>query len=878
MKNLLTCCFIIAALGVFAQRTPHPVLIKKSASNASKQFGQLAGGTILFSEDFESGTAFPLNGITVKTKSNDGGYKIGSTADASAGQAWKVPSASKIAYTSDDKCNCNKSADSLFLPSLNLSTNTAYQLVVDVYFNSFSVNESAKVLVKNGGIVKELKSITSQGNWQKLTIPLFGLSGSTQIILSYSDGGTWGSGLAVDNIAVCEPSEGVNLALERVYLNDLNPSNFYSQIPAHQASKTPIDIDVNVLNLGRFSATKSAVKLDLSGYGSLSSKSDEFSLLANEDTLLNLKERFLAANGVGAYNFNLVVESDSIETNTDKDTFRFDIDVTDTVYSRVGNEVPVAGFWYGPGVNYDLSSLIEMKAPDTATSISVFIDEYAKVGAQFDVIILNEFFQSRVIPQVFPQLDQDIAITAKHLGKWNTFKIPPTPMPIGNYYIGIKSKTDSVIVGVSGSRAQNGISIVNIGTGHTQSEYLPLVKLNTSKPICDLQISSQTVNPSCGSNNGSINLTVLGANGSLSYQWGTTNPGDTNSTISSLSAGNYVVTVSDSLGCSEVYHKAVVNFGAPLISVKKVLDENCFNDNNGEITIDIIPRGVGPFTIKWSNGKTDTNLTGLSSGNYFVTVTNSSNPACVSARRVTVKGPKAPLSVDFETIDNFCFNDKNGRIQANVKGGVPSYQYTWEDTSFKTNVVSGVESGMYLLTVTDTNNCALVDSIEIKGTPRIVVSSSVNDTGGTANISVEVKGGSEPFIYAWSGPTGFRNPGTKDLTDLRIRGQYTLSVTDKNGCTIKDISNIQGSVQVMSFDKSNSIKVFPNPSNRSISVDLVEMMDVSYRLSDISGKTVYSEDLGSVAHFSIENQNAGIYFLNVMANGELFNVKLVFTK
>ena len=64
-----------------------------------------------------------------------------------------------------------------------------------------------------------------------------------------------------------------------------------------------------------------------------------------------------------------------------------------------------------------------------------------------------------------------------------------------------------------------------------------------------LVASSTSVQATCNEANGSINLTVLGGTAPYSYQWSN---GQTTATAVGLSAGTYVVTVTDGLGCEAV--------------------------------------------------------------------------------------------------------------------------------------------------------------------------------------------------------------------------------------------------------------------------------------------------------------------------------------
>ncbi len=52
---------------------------------------------------------------------------------------------------------------------------------------------------------------------------------------------------------------------------------------------------------------------------------------------------------------------------------------------------------------------------------------------------------------------------------------------------------------------------------------------------------------------------------------------------------------------------------------------------------------------------------------------------------------------------------------------------------------------------------------------------------GTILLNNAVSGGTQPYTYSWSGPNGY-TAQTKDIGGLKT-GQYTVTVTDANGCT-----------------------------------------------------------------------------------------------
>ena len=78
-----------------------------------------------------------------------------------------------------------------------------------------------------------------------------------------------------------------------------------------------------------------------------------------------------------------------------------------------------------------------------------------------------------------------------------------------------------------------------------------------------LSLSASVTNAICdGGSDGSIDLTASGVSGSYTYSW---DNGSTSEDLSGLSAGTYVVTVTDSWGCIEAL-TVVVGDGSPIVT------------------------------------------------------------------------------------------------------------------------------------------------------------------------------------------------------------------------------------------------------------------------------------------------------------------------
>jgi hypothetical protein len=122
---------------------------------------------------------------------------------------------------------------------------------------------------------------------------------------------------------------------------------------------------------------------------------------------------------------------------------------------------------------------------------------------------------------------------------------------------------------------------------------------------------------SCTSASGSATVVASGGSESgFAYLWSN---GDTSSTLTDLSAGTYIVTVSDNSGCTTVTD---ITVGQPYQIQVTVDATNATSGNNGSVDIANVTEGIAPYTYVWSNGDTSQDASQLAPGKYTVTVTD----------------------------------------------------------------------------------------------------------------------------------------------------------------------------------------------------------------------------------------------------------------
>ena len=262
----------------------------------------------------------------------------------------------------------------------------------------------------------------------------------------------------------------------------------------------------------------------------------------------------------------------------------------------------------------------------------------------------------------------------------------------------------------------------------------------------------------------------------FTYLWSN---GDTTQTIINLFAGSYSFLVTDSSGC--LFSDTIFISEPDMLVVDSVLinNVNCFGGSNGSIDISVL--GGTPFySYLWSNGSTSEDVFSLSSGSYFVMLTDS-NGCTTTSNTYVITEPTQIQNVAVVTPVS-CFSGNDGSIDITTSGGIPLYSYLWSNGD-TTEDISGLSSGTYLIETTDNNNgCGIIDTFMItEPTPLFIDSVVINNVncfgGSNGSIDISVLGGTPFYSYLWS------NGSTSEDVFSLSSGSYFVMLTDSNGCT-----------------------------------------------------------------------------------------------
>ncbi len=193
-----------------------------------------------------------------------------------------------------------------------------------------------------------------------------------------------------------------------------------------------------------------------------------------------------------------------------------------------------------------------------------------------------------------------------------------------------------------------------------------------------------------------------------------------------------------------------------------------------------------------------------------------------------------------------CAGENDASIRLTVTGGQKPYKYAWSDSEYSGRSANGLKAGTYMVTVTDKTNTEVISTVEIEAPTPIEVSvketQRVSSEGASDGfIEVSASGGSGALDFNW-------NNGKKGARITRlVAGQYILTVSDQNGCSIKKSITVK------------KAKSFPTIDASELAVGQTLRVNNLYFLSDSSAITDDSyEVIDEVYDFLRANQNVVI--------------------
>lgn len=391
---------------------------------------------------------------------------------------------------------------------------------------------------------------------------------------------------------------------------------------------------------------------------------------------------------------------------------------------------------------------------------------------------------------------------------------------------------------------------------------------NVSQPNAII-ISPTVTNLPCtgGANTGAVNISVTGGAGGYTYAWSNL---ATTQNISGLNTGTFSVVVTDAAHCSATQSAIVSQAGSMSLSTV-IAEVKCFGESNGGITV-TASGGTPTYNYAWSTGINNQPQTGLAAGSFTVTVTDQGG--CTLINSITVSQP-ALLIATASVTDINCFGAGNGAINLNISGGTHPDKFSWSNSSTSQSL-SNLMTGVYTVTVTDSNSCTATtsgtvtqpDSITINGTVTNATSFGASDGA----IVLGVSGGTASYSYSWNSGSGANNSG---LT----AGSYCVTVTDAHSCTSSDCFTVTQPNGINEIGLTKTFIAYTSGDKLIVNSDLAMAQTCNVQIHDITGRLVFGSNPEWVSQIEMQiplnGISSGCYIVTIAAEQAAVSQKII---
>ncbi len=287
------------------------------------------------------------------------------------------------------------------------------------------------------------------------------------------------------------------------------------------------------------------------------------------------------------------------------------------------------------------------------------------------------------------------------------------------------------------------------------------------------------------SQDGAIEITTINRTGDITYEW--SNGLTSTTAINRLDPATYAVTVTDENGCSAT-QEVVVKMDGWIEMNMTPTDVSCFGMNDGAISMETSGKNP-PFTYNWDNGTTTgtgDNLTGLTGGDYTLTVTDATG-VCNQVTNLTIAEPAEVSAIAFIDSSSLCELQTSSVVTIdgvlNARGTVT---YSVDGINFSNSNRFVLDAGeSYTLTVEDESGCGTdleVTLPEASGLAVELPEDLILKLGDDLQLEADFAATTD-VDFSWSPAAGLScddcpNPEVTPTSTTT----YTLTVSDDNGC------------------------------------------------------------------------------------------------
>lgn len=674
---------------------------------------------VFLDEDFE-GPYNPLTGIPFgwsKTGlSDDGIYYIGTSATANQGSYFPIPDHTTFIYTDDDYCNCDKSADRLIFPVLDLASVPDTQVVLldfATYFpNLYGEVVSVQYRTDLENFWINLTDLNDGPNWQNYSIDISFLKGESTVYLSflYNDLGNFAQGVAFDDVTVyLQPPHNFQLLSASI--------GEYSILPFHHIGEG-IPVSVQVKNAGSQFSASDDITVAIYHQSNLITPFFQQAYTIENLNANEVRDEFLTfinPEELGA--IIVVVRKADYDPSSLFDEVQAVITITEDYKARDRSSIAVL---MGPPPNstINLGSIYELPYTTTIDSVTFFIAPSASgIAMRVTVLQANE---SSVQGTLLGRSATYTSTAQDNTGNTLTLKIrdlngEDLVLNEGFYYIGIEKFVAShgnyalgmdveIFTPLRTFASLDGSVFFDFELANPMS--YPLVPIIRPTFACALS-ASKTVSSNCIGGLLTLGLELENSVGAVSYAWSEDGLETDEITVGEI--GQYTVTVRDEVGCelSEVFE---VDELPAIFSIETFITHiDCFGAATGTIETQASAEDAEFIYVLNDVIYTDSLIENLSAGTYFLEVINT--VGCSQFDTLVIEQGEELFVLD--SIQHENFDNEDGKITLEIVGGTPPYVIDWLHGEQGAEIDS-LSAGTYTAVITDDLSCSITREFEVE--------------------------------------------------------------------------------------------------------------------------------------------------------------------
>jgi gliding motility-associated-like protein len=436
------------------------------------------------------------------------------------------------------------------------------------------------------------------------------------------------------------------------------------------------------------------------------------------------------------------------------------------------------------------------------------------------------------------------------------------PLPFGNYFVSI----------IETSGSNSGCGVVTVPFNITESAFL-----------LELQTSVDQ-NANCNANSGVIS--AIAQNGTAPYQYQITasaaSPLDTDPNWASAStfnrdAGDYYVHVIDAYGCIVTSPLVILPMDA-VPNISAVINNTCtVNEGEFEIDVTLDTPGIAPYSFSIDGGAFQTQaipftMSNLFSGTHTIEIQDTNGCGNVVSVEILAPIEITPIITLYATC-----NDDDGEITVTNSGGSGTFTYAISPNPVSISetggVFTGVPSGIYTITITDTITLcteevtvSLQEAIPPTFTTNSTAVTCFGDNTGSFEINVNGYSGAYDYEVFDSGSTSVfgivnANTSTNPITVTGMTaGSFTVVITETESpfCNATATIIISSPAEALTLIASETSNVSCDDSQGTIST-IADGGWGDYQYELTGAATIAFSSNGTFTDLS-----AGDYTVNVM--------------